>query len=138
MLIRNFEGRKYRRTYVGGTKEKELETFLEVQGTKEDNSECDWLEYRRIFTSYFDDRLHVILSWRMLMIELSYVALILGVLAVKIPILLFTLIGLSVVFRLISFNFKQRQLRQARNYDIGLDITLTEINKQTGFNISKN
>jgi len=138
MLIRNFEGRKYRRTYIGGSKERELETFLNVQGTKEDNSECDWLEYRRIFTTYFNDVLHVLISWKMLMQELSFVVLIIGAFFLRHPTLLFTFIGLSIVFRFISFNLKLRQIRHSNNYELGLDIALDEIRKQTGLELDKN
>jgi len=138
MIIRNFEGKKYRRTYIGGTKEKEFEIFLNVQGTKEDNSECDWLEYRRIFTEYFNDKLHVLLSWKTLMLELSYFFLILSILSHKNMFLFFILIGIGIILqimgRILSFIINRHSI----NYDIGLSITLSEIQKQTGFQLSKN
>jgi len=138
MIIRNFEGKKYLRTYVGGSREKELETFLKVQGTKEDNSECDWLEYRRIFTAYFNDVLHVLLSWQDLVRKLSILTVILCALFFKIQIVFFILIGILIVLQIVQINLKLRQSRHANNYDLGLDITLSEIHKQTGFQLDKN
>jgi len=138
MIIRNFEGKKYWRTYIGGSKEKELKTFLEVQGTKEDNSECDWLEYRRIFTTYFNDVLHVLLSWQDLVRKLSILTVVLIVLSFKIQILFFILIGVLIVLQITRLNLKLRQVRHSRNYDLGLDIALSEIHKKTGLHLSKN
>jgi len=138
MIIRNFEGKKYLRTYVGGSREKELETFLKVQGTKEDNSECDWLEYRRIFTAYFNDILHVLLSWQDLVRKLSILIVILCALFFKIQIVFFILIGVLIALQIVQINLKLRQARHANNYDLGLDITLSEIHKQTGFQLDKN
>lgn len=138
MIVRNFEGRKYHRTYIGGTQKKELETFLDVQGTKEDNSECDWLEYRRIFTEYFNDKLHVLLSWKMLMQELSYLTLILAIVLFKYQILFFMFIGMGIIFQIVGYFLSSRIKRHSINYDLGLSITLSEIQKQTGLQLSKN
>jgi len=137
MINRTFEGKKYRRTYIGGTKERESIKFAEVQGTKEDNSECDWLEYRRILTTYFDDTLHVMISWKLLLQKISFSVLILSVLFVKIPVILFTLIGISAISQLMYFIFKLREERSLKNYDMCLSLTLSEIERQTGFQLSK-
>jgi hypothetical protein len=74
---------KYRRTYIGGSKKKENEIFLKVQGTKEDNSDCDWLEYRRLLKIYRDDILLIFDSWKGLFLRESYALLIAALIFIK-------------------------------------------------------
>jgi hypothetical protein len=137
MINRTFEGKKYWRTYIGGSKEQELAIFLKVQGTKEDNSECDWFEYRRILSEYINDNLHVLVSWKILTQKIGIILLISSILFLKLSIIFFTLIGLSMVFMAIHVILKLRQDKKLSNYDVCLSITLDEIRKTTGLELSK-
>jgi hypothetical protein len=137
MINKTFEGKKYRRTYIGGSKEQELAIFLKVQGTKEDNSECDWFEYRRILSEYINDNLHVLVSWKILTQKIGIILLISSILFLKLPIIFFTLIGLSMVFMAIHVILKLRQDKKLSDYDMCLTITLGEIRKETGLELSK-
>lgn len=135
MIHRKFDGLKFRRTYIGGSKQQELKSFLEVQGTKEDNSECDWIEYRRMLSDYLDDTLNVLLSWRYLTNVLSIVFAIIALF------LTFNNIhvGLVVLFfssiLLLTSKYLNRQERKILSaYDFSLDT----INKETGLSLSKN
>jgi hypothetical protein len=137
MINRTFEGNKYRRTYIGGSKQDELQTFLRVQGTQEDNSECDWLEYRRILTTYFDDMLHVIISWKALLQKISFIVLIFSASFLKIPMIFFGLLVVSIMFQIFHYKLKWTEKRKLRDYDACLSITLIEIQKLTGLELSK-
>ena len=139
MINRTFDGYKFNRTYIGGTKEREQELFIKVQGTKEDNSECDWYEYRRMLVHYFDDILHTILSWKIIFNKIST-----GLIVFSIPLSFFSL-TISVVFILLSFSFrilfqvfKKRETEKIKEYDFCLTVVLGEIKERTGLIIPKN
>jgi len=137
MINKTFEGKKYWRTYIGGSKEQELAIFLKVQGTKEDNSECDWFEYRRILSEYIDDNLHVLVSWKILTQKIGIILLVSSLLFLKLPIIFFTLIGLSLVFMGIHIVLKSRQDKKLSDFDMCLSITLDEIRKTTGLELGR-
>lgn len=139
MLHRKFNNLKFKRTYVGGSKKRELELFKKIQGTKEDNSECDWVEYRRIFTQYCDDTLNIILSWKYLSNKLSIIFLILAIpmIFASKNIGIFPLIS-SLVLYITSQYFKIKEKKSLSAYDFSLDIILSAIKQETGFEFNKN
>jgi hypothetical protein len=110
---------------------------LKVQGTKEDNSECDWFEYRRILSEYIDDNLHVLVSWKILTQKIGIILLVSSLLFLKLPIIFFTLIGLSLVFMGIHIVLKSRQDKKLSDFDMCLSITLDEIRKTTGLELGR-
>jgi len=135
MIHRNFNNLKFKRTYIGGSKERELEIFANVQGIKEDNSEVDWFKYRRLLMKYCDDVLHIILSWRYLFNIFRYGFLVLATLLsfinpiFSIPALILgglALIGFQVL--------KNRESKKMGEYSFSLDV----INEQTGVDLNKN
>lgn len=139
MIHRKFDNLKFKRTYIGGSKKRELEIFNEVQGTKDDNSECDWIECRRIFTQYYDDLLNVIFSWKYLIDKLSIIFIILGIL------MIFAGKNISIFFLIISLGFyityqifKQIEKKNLFAYSFSLDIILSAIKQETGFEFNKN
>jgi hypothetical protein len=139
MINRTFENLKLKRTYIGGSKERELEIFLKVQGNSEDNSDCDWLEYHRILVQYFDDILHVVLSWKYVMKCLSYGLMFIALYMLFKNIHVFAVIQLiSSAFYISYLYFKNKEKKNLSNYNCSLDITLAEIKRQTGFELSKN
>ena len=129
---------KFRRTYIGGSKKKELEIFMKVQGTKEDNSECDWLEYWRILKTYADDVIHVLNSWRTTCRNESYLMLLLAVVWMKFPIMFYSFIGVGVLLQ-IAYSILTKRLRnKLRAYAACETIILYEIEKETGLILDKN
>jgi len=139
MIHRKFNKLKFKRSYVGGSKQRELEIFAEVQGTKEDNSEVNWLEYRRVFTQYSDDVLNIILSWKLVMTKLSIGFLILTALALLInPVLAVIGLLLSVASRLTAQYFKKKESKSMSMYDYSLNIILSAIKTEAGLHFSKN
>lgn len=135
MIHRKFEKSKFTRTYIGGSKQEEAKIFAEVQGTKEDNSECNWLEYRRFFMQYCDDILNVIVSWRDVSGKLRIV---LAVLALLISIGNPVAGMITFIFAMFShglhWHLKSLELKRLSEYNFSLDI----INRETGLTLAKN
>ena len=139
MVHRTFDNLKFKRTYIGGSKQRENETFSKVQGNKEDNSECDWLEYRRILTQYFDDQLNVILSWCLVLKNLSFALAIIAVIAMFINTYIsFSILFISIIVRGLYVYLKKKESKKLFFYNYSLDVTLNEIKEQTGLELSKN
>ena len=137
MINRTFSEKKYRRTYIGGSKEKEAKIFTKVQGRADDNSECDWLEYRRILTQYFDDIWNILDSWKTLTENVSSAVMIIAILFLYNDIMFFSLLALSIVVRIVSFHFGFKIKGHLKNYGMCLSTTLGEIKKLTGFEFSE-
>jgi len=135
MIHRKFESRKFSRTYIGGSKQRELDLFLEAQGTKEDNSECDWIEYRRLLMEYCNDVLNVIVTWvdtlKKLRILFAVLAVLISVKSIGIG-LIFLL--LAAVSHAIHWHLKCMELKRLSAYNFSLDT----INRETGLTLSKN
>ena len=132
MINRNYENLKIKRTYIGGSKEKELEIFMNVQNT---NGECDWVEYRRILFPYLEDVMHVAFSRSFITKKLGFILLgfsfLLGLL--HLPILSIIMIIFSILFR-ISFIFFERIIRDTlSSYNLSTDIVKNEIRNSMGF-----
>lgn len=139
MISRTFEDYKFKRTYIGGSKKREQELFLKVQGTKEDNSECDWFEYRRMLVQYFDDILHIILSWKIFSNNIS-IALIFGAVLFSFFSIIVSifLIAISLFFQIFYQILKRTEMNRLKEYDFCLTIILSEIEDKTGLKIPKN
>lgn len=137
MTERIFNERKYWRTYIGGSKQREMWIFTKVQGRAEDNSQCNWLEYRRILIQYYDDVWNVLDSWKILIQNISFIILIIGVLFLTNNMIFFSIIALSFTFRIISFKLELKIENHLNNYNMCLSITLSEIKKLTGFEFNK-
>jgi len=139
MINRVFNELKFSRTYIGGSKENEIKTFLKVMGNKEDNSECDWIEYKTILIQYFDDIIHIILSWRIVTRNISYLLIFLFFISLitNIPLA----IGIAIVaicLRIISALFYLKQQKRLSIYDQSLNVIFEMIKKQTGLELSNN
>jgi hypothetical protein len=135
MIHRKFNNLKFRRTYIGGSKQEETRRFTEVQGTKEDNSECNWFEYRRMLKEYCDDKLNIILSWKLVSKNISLIlagiaALVAGINIFATAIIFAIGLGFYGVYRYLK-SLEQKRLFE---YNFSLDI----INEQTGLVLPKN
>jgi len=128
---------KYRRTYIGGSKKKENEIFLKVQGIKEDNSDCDWLEYRRLLKIYKDDIFHVFDSWKQTLQYESYVMLFIAFLWMKNSITFYISIGLGVLLQITYFIIKYKETKKLKQFNMCEAVLLNEIKKTTGLNLEK-
>ncbi len=135
MIHRKFDGLKFRRTFIGGSKREELKKFAEVQGVKEDNSECDWLEYRRMLIKYNDDTLNIILSWKYVFGILRIIFAVLTLLiSFSNPTISLFVLGVSAIFHTSFVVLKNKEMKRLSIYNFSLDI----INQQTGLTLSKN
>jgi hypothetical protein len=128
---------KYRRTYIGGSKKKEDEIFLKVQGTKEDNSDCDWLEYRRLLKTYRDDILLVFDSWKGFFLRESYAFLICSLIFIKIHILFMICMGVAILLQLVYHLIKRKEKNKIKHFNMCEAVLLNEIKKATGLNLEK-
>jgi len=139
MVQRKFNKLKFKRTYIGGSKSSENKIFKEVQGEKEDNSDCNWIEYRRLFTEYMDDKLNILLSWIYLsnIVSIAFAAITFFLLFININIA-FIVFGFSIIFQLILRYLKYKEKQLLFGYDFSLDIILREIKNRTGLQLSKN
>jgi len=139
MIHRKFNKLKFTRTYIGGSKERENQIFINVQGEKEDNSQVDWFEYRRIFTQYSNDILNIVLSWRYLMnvmtIGFAGLALLISFLN---PFMGMVVFGMAFASYMAFLYFKNKEKKILSAHDFSFDIILSAIEQQTGFEFSKN
>ncbi len=135
MIYREFDKLKFKRTYIGGSKQEELKRFKKVQGTKEDNSECNWIEYRKMLKQYLDDKLNIILSWKYLsgILRISFIVPALLFSIINIGIGIFVLL-VAVIFHILFWHFKCLEQKKLSEYNFSLNI----INQQTGLNLNKN
>ena len=135
MIHRKFNKRKFVRTYIGGSKAEELKRFTDVQGTKEDNSECNWLEYRRLLMEYCNDVLNVIVSWvdalKKLRIIFAVIAVLVSVASLAVGMIFLVL---AIASHAIHWHLKCLELKRLSEYNFSLDT----INRETGLVLSKN
>jgi hypothetical protein len=135
MIHRKFNNLKFSRTYIGGSKKDENRIFAEVQGTKEDNSECNWLEYRRILKEYCDDKLNIILSLREVSGKLRIVFAALALLVSYFqPTVGLSFLVVASIFHALHWHLKCMELKRLSEYNFSLNT----INEQTGLSLAKN
>jgi len=134
MENRNYEYLKFKRTYTGGSKAKELEIFDRVQNT---NDCCDWIEYRRILFPYLEDMLHVNFSRSFIAKKLSFLFLGLSFLLgfFHVTILSIIVLLLAIIFRTLLFSFERKIRETQLSYNISVGIVKNEIKIMTGLDI---
>ena len=135
MIHREFKNLKFRRTFIGGSKQEELKRFIEVQGTKEDNSECNWVEYRRMLKEYCDDRLNILLTWIYVAKNLRVVLIGIGLLASVFSLGTgLIILALAAASHAVHWQLKCLEVSRLSDYNFSLDI----INQETGLTLAKN
>jgi hypothetical protein len=134
MENRNYEYLKFKRTYTGGSKAKELEIFDRVQNT---NDCCDWIEYRRILFPYLEDMLHVNFSRSFIAKKLSFLFLGLSFLLgfFHVAILSIIVLLLAIIFRISLFSFERKIRETQLSYNMSIGIVKNEIKIMTGLDI---
>jgi len=134
MENRNYEYLKFKRTYAGGSKAKELEIFYQVQNT---NDCCDWIEYRRILFPYLEDVLHINFSRSFVAKRLSFVFLGLSLLLgfLHLTILFIIVLLMATIFRTLLFSFERKIRETQLSYDMSVGIVKTQIRNMTGLDI---
>ena len=135
-INRNYEYLKLKRTYIGGSKEKELEIFDQVQNI-DGNGTCDWLEYRRILFPYLEDELHVNFSRSVASNRLSFILLGISFLFGVFHFIILSVITilLAVIFRAIIIYFKKKITETLCSYNMSVDIVKNKIKIITGLDI---
>lgn len=134
MIIRNFNNFKFFRTYIGGSKKDEKKLFFNVQGTENDNSDCDWLEFRKMLIIYWDDILNVLITWEYFTKKISIGLLILSIALFNFKYISLIIFITSLLTALINHIIKKRKIDAANNYDFTLSITQNQIKEKYGFN----
>ena len=125
-INRNYKNLKLLRTYTGGSKEKELEIFMQVQNV---GGECDWIEYRRILFPYLEDVLHINFSRSIVTKILSYTfmgfAFLLGLL--HLAVLSILILSLSISFRALFVYYKKKIKEAKLSYNLSVVTIKREI-----------
>ena len=135
MIHRKFNKLKFTRTYIGGSKQRENELFTEVQGAKDDNSECNWLEYRCMLKEYCDDKLNILLSWILVAKNLRLIFAILGALIMGVNVVVaIVILAFAAVSQGLYQHLKSLEAKRLTEYNFSLDV----INQQTGLVLAKN
>jgi len=148
MIDRTFKDFKFKRTYIGGSKKREKEIFLEVQSDESKNRECDWVAYRNVNMQYFNDKLNVIFSWRYLFKNISYgFAIFTGILFFFYFYYLLNskflwIVGasflISIICHLLYLWFLHKQEVELGNYNLALTIINGEIENLMRQKLKKN
>ena len=136
MIDKNYEYLKLKRTYLGGSKEKELEIFDQVQNI-DGNGTCDWIEYRRILFPYLEDELHVNFSRSVASKTLSFILL--GV-SFLFGLLCFTIffsitILFAVIFRALLIYFENKIKETQLSHSLSTSIIKRQIKNQIGLDV---
>ena len=136
MINKNYQQLKFKRTYTGGSKEKELEIFKTVQNT-DGNGTCDWLEYRRILFPYLEDVMHTRFSLSFASKRLAFALLGLSFLLGLLHLVAFSVITILLsVFFYVSHKFFEKKITETlSSYNMSVPIIKREIKTVTGLDI---
>jgi len=133
MIYKEFKSLKFQRSYIGGSRRNEDEMFLKVQGTQEDDySDCDWLEFRKLLIKYWDDILHVFMSWEYFIKILTICLFITSIVLFKFQQISLIMFGVSIISFLTFIFIRKKRIRIISNYDFTLSIVSNEIKKIFG------
>ena len=132
----NYNTNKYKRTYIGGSKKKEQDEFIKAAGVKDDLSDFDWIQYRRLLIEYSKDLISIIFSWKRIFKNLSLYVSIISLIFIpyNIKITLY-IITVSVIFQLIYLILNYIGKKKIFDFLFHLNITETEIKKRTNFEL---
>jgi len=128
---------KFRRTYISGSKKKELEVMIKVQGKERNYVDCDWIEYRRLLLTILIDTIIVSSSWKNLFGKIRYLLLIFALLLFKFIVVFFGLLALSIVFQIAYMIFSAKEKRRIIEFNICQSVLNNEIKKISGIELTK-
>jgi hypothetical protein len=126
-LDRSYDSLKLFRTYIGGSKKKELQLFQDTQ-----DSEIKWFEFRRLVITQFEDIIHVRYSWMIFTKRLSYLLLTLALVLLSFKILSLICVGLAIFSYCFSKYFESKVSTDVSNYGIVMAFTDSYIQKEFG------
>lgn len=131
-INRYYNRLKFFRTYIGGSKKKELNLFLNAQG-----DQIDWFEFRKLVILNFEDVLHVTFSRKFATKRLSFwfLGISFCMILFKIIILAFICFGLALISQIFFNYFRYREGRNIVNYDIIIRFTNNFIRQEFGINL---
>jgi len=141
MITRNYNHLKLYRTYIGNSKKEEKRRFLNVQGIKKgqfsENSKIDWLEFRRLAITNFEDIIYVTFSRKFVAQISSYIFIFISSFMIfsEIKFLFFICFGLSILLQAFFQYFKYRERIEISNYNIIITLTNKIIQKKFGFDM---
>jgi len=139
MINRNYERLKLSRTYIGGSKKEELKTFKNTCNVKEnpEDTEVDWLEFRRLVITNFEDILHVTCSRKFVTEKLSYrlLGISFGFVLLKLIVVFFIFLGLSITIYCLFQYFKHKENREIGNYNVVMVFTNNAIREELGLSM---
>ncbi len=133
MVQREYDSLKLKRTYLGGSKRKELEIFKKTQTS----INFDWIEYRRILFPYFEDILHVYFSRAFITKILSVVLLGISMFlcVAELHMISFIILMFSIFFRILFINYERKTKQVLSSYNLFHDVVKNEIKNQTDLEI---
>ncbi len=135
MINRTYNKFKLFRTYIGGSKKKELQTFLATRDGTNNGSESDWFEFRRLVIIQFEDILHVTCSRKIFAQKLSYILLFLGMILLSFKILSLFCVGIAILLFCLSKYYKNKEHRNICDYNIVMIFTDNYIHQEFGLNL---
>lgn len=136
-INRNYEKLKLLRTYIGGSKKKELQIFLKSQGINEgevytDSCIIDWLKFRKLVVTRFEDILCVNYSRRFYAEKLAYLFLSMGIVLCKFKMLSLISVSIAILFYALFKHYKRTEGRNIFDYNIAIGLTNTMIRQEFG------
>ena len=116
--MRKIYGLKLFRTYLGGSKKKEIEIMDNTGFLNDDDSKCDWISFKNIVKKRTDDVYIVYSSWKRLTQILSIGLLIFSLLifTMKLQILSLIIFVTSLLLMLIHLYFNLKVKETERGY----------------------
>jgi hypothetical protein len=135
-LNRTYNTLKLNRSYIGGSEKSENDLFIKVQGDYEDA--CDWLEYRRMFIIYYNDRIHVDFSWKYILNKARFIFLFSSILFIINPIFIFISIGLFLLLSAFKLYFRKREFSGISGFTLSIYIINKEIKNRYNIDLTAN
>ena len=122
---------KFRRTYVGGSKQNEIKILNSIT---DDNSVIEWLKLKINMIEYFNDYLDVIFSWSKFFMVINTLILFLYLFFINIlPILLILITTFIIILALMRLHNKV-----IKEYNFCLSIISSKISQISDLDINKN
>jgi hypothetical protein len=139
MIDRTYKKLKYFRTYINGSKKNEDYAFLKTQydenGCEKDENNIDWLEFRKLLISSYEDIIHVNFSRKIITEYLSYLFLSISPILLFQNQLLLSLIPLLIFIILFITHkyYKHKTNIDILNYNLGVVLINNSIKEIIGF-----
>ena len=137
---KTFEGLKFKRSYIGGTKQSESNLFDVVQDVKNDYENVDYIKYREMLIHYGNDILHIMISYELVLKHISIALSLLTIYMVItltnslifiIPLIISIISGISFIY------LRNKGRKRLAQYWTCIDIVNSEIETQTTYKLPK-